>query len=585
MTPALPIPALQVQDLSVAWGGRTVLHGVSLTVQPGEIMGLVGESGSGKSTLAFAALRHLPGGEITGGSIAVAGTDVLALDPAGLRAFRARAATMVFQDPSAALNPTLRLGEQLLESVRLAGDGPDRAEALLHQVGLPDPGRMQRRFPHEVSGGEKQRLMIAMALAARPRLLLCDEPTTALDATTAAGIIDLLRDLQAQTGLAVLFISHDLGTVARLAGRIAVLQAGRFVEIGPTAEVLAHPQHPYTRALLAASPDPLAALPDRRPLGAPVLEVSGLRVRHGRQDRIASLLGRADPRVNAVDGLSFTLRQGETLGLVGESGCGKSSVARAIVGLGAASGGIARHGRIQLIFQHPDASLNPRHRVGDLIGRPLVRAGLRGEALAHAVSEWLERVRLPATYASRFPFALSGGEKQRIAIARAFAAKPAAVICDEITSSLDVSVQAQVLDLLDELQDTERTALLFISHDLNVVRRIAHRIAVMYLGRLVELRPVGGGALEPPMHPYTEALMSAAPVATPGLQARRIRLVGPPPARLPAGCRVHTRCPRVLGPICETPPPLRHPGPGHDIECHIAVDTLAAVPPIWSSKL
>ena len=575
--------ALQLQGLSVAWRGREVLHGIDLQIAPGEILGLVGESGSGKSTLAYATLRYLPGGEITAGRVMVGGVDVRALDATGLRALRGRQASMVFQDPSAALNPTLRLGEQLAESLRRAEGGRTDAHALLRQVGLPDPARLLPRFPHQVSGGEKQRLMIAMALATRPALLLCDEPTTALDTTTASGIVDQLRELRDQTGLAILFISHDLGTTARLADRVAVLQAGRLVESGPRTTVLAKPEHPYTRALLDATPDPTRIRHKAPPVGEDVLRVSGLEVRH----RGFGFFRRAKPAPAAVDDVSLTLRRGETLGLVGESGCGKSSLARALAGLGRATGAtvdgrIVRSGRVELIFQHPDASLNPRRRVGDLIGRPLVRAGLSGGTLQRAVAGWLERVRLPASYGARFSHSLSGGEKQRVAIARAFAARPAVVICDEITSSLDVSIQAQVLDLLRELQRDEGTGLLFISHDLNVVRRIAHRLAVMYLGRIVEVRPMPDGSLDPPMHPYTEALMAASPVTTPGLVARQVRLATAEPGPVPSGCRLRLRCPRLLGPVCATVPPRRSPGPAHGIECHIPLTDLTAVPPIWS---
>ncbi|MBV8915796.1 MAG: ABC transporter ATP-binding protein, partial [Acetobacteraceae bacterium] len=392
----------------------------------------------------------------------------------------------------------------------------------------------------------------------------------------------LLRELRDRTGLAILFISHDLGTVARIADRVAVLRSGVLVESGRTADVLARPRHEYTRALLDATPDPSGpqhASPRSREA---VLEVSGLVVTHGRK----RLFGGRMP-VRAVDDVSFTLHRGETLGLVGESGCGKSSLARALAGLGAATGAqvggrIAWFGPRQLVFQHPDASLNPRRRVGELIGRPLARAGLSGAARAREVGRWLERVRLPAEYARRFPHSLSGGEKQRVAIARAFAARPAAVICDEITSSLDVSVQAQVLELLERLQRDEGTALLFISHDLNVVRRIAHRLAVMYLGRFVEVRPMASGRLDPPMHPYTEALMSASPVTTPGLAARRVRLAAALPGTVPSGCCFRTRCPRLLGPLCELAPPVRRPGPEAAIACHIPLEDLAEVPPIWS---
>ncbi|MBM3613327.1 MAG: ATP-binding cassette domain-containing protein, partial [Alphaproteobacteria bacterium] len=482
---------------------------------------------------------------------------------------------------------------------------------------------------------------------------------------------------QAETGAAVLYITHDLGIVAQITSRIAVIYGGSIVEEGETARVLRSPRHFYTRMLLASAPNPFSAdarlhrrlvsfhglPPDLhapppgcifaarcpavrdacregvraldgppaqrsaclraddaagfdlfaaepvRPViatgaaeaaraEAPLFSARDVRVEYVRHPLLDQIMRRPASRVSAVAGISFTLAEGETLGLIGESGCGKSTLARALVGLRpfsgrlrlgdlAAEGGAAFppgwRRAAQIVFQHPDQSLNPRMRVGEIIGRPLrLHQGLAGAALEKAAAAWLDRVRLPGSYARRFPHELSGGEKQRVAIARAFAPGPRLVVADEVTSGLDVSVQAAILNLLAELQETERTAMILISHDLNMVQRFADRIAVMYLGQIVEERRVGG-PLAPPMHPYSEALLAAAPVPEPGLAARRVRLDGalPSPANPPPGCRFTTRCPRRLGDVCDTAPPWRALGPGHRALCHVEPAALAAIPPIW----
>jgi peptide/nickel transport system ATP-binding protein len=653
-------------------GPLEALRDVEFAIAPGTILGLVGESGSGKSTLAYAILQYLPQAKITARELALGGRDLRALSAAALREIRGRAIGIVYQDPSTALNPTLPLGEQLAESVQRAGNFSGDAlleeqRALLTRVGLPDPDFIMKRFPHEVSGGEKQRVLIAMAIAARPRLLIFDEPTTALDATTAAGILDLVRDLARGSGAAVLFISHDLGTISRIADRVAVIYAGRIVERGPVEQVLRRPLHPYTRMLIASAPNPFAPSPTRRlvtyaagaedprksrgcafaarcPFAEPacreavpaligesgaacrrldaiagavlpadrgaeatsraegsheLLRVEDLTVEYGRRSLLQQLTGDPGDKVSAVDGVSFAVADGETVGLVGESGCGKSTLARALVGLTPFRGRIALAGEhvdattrpssayrraAQIVFQQPDSSLNPRHSVGASISRPLkLYRGLSGAGLDRAVGDWLERVRLPREYAKRHPHALSGGEKQRVAIARAFAAEPRLVICDEITSSLDVSVQAAILNLLLDLQAEHGTAFLFISHDLNLIRQIADRILVMYLGRVVEERRVIAGDVAPPMHPYAEALLAAVPVPDPTIAARRVRLEGPLPSpkNPPPGCRFATRCPRRIGDVCDTPPPQRVTPDGGHIACHHDLATLAATPPLW----
>ena len=672
---------LAVRGLSVGYrtdrGLLHVLDDVDISIPPGTVVGLVGESGSGKSTLAYSIVRYLSeNARVLGGSVTLDGEDLLHATEARLQSLRGSAIGMVYQDPATALNPTLRLGDQLTEGLR-HHEGLDRRQsaargsALLDLVRLPDPESIMRRFPHEGSGGEKQRVLIAMAFAMQPKLLIFDEPTTALDATTAAGILDLIRGLQEDTGTAVLYITHDLGNVARVAQRVNVIYAGRLVEEGRVEDVLRRPHHPYTRILMASVPNPhregerrrltaFAGLPpdlaspppgcifqDRcpfaeeacrsevvrlpaagahraacrllpgiagRPLaapavaagageretGRPLLEATDLEVRYGRQGLLEQILRVPPERVHALTDANLTIERGRTVGLVGESGCGKSTLARALVGLTAFRGAVrmgevemrgpadmsaAYRRAVQIVFQHPDLSLNPRMTVGQIVGRPLrLYERLSGKGLVDRVGALLEEVRLPRSYARRRPHELSGGEKQRVAIARAFAPNPELVICDEITSGLDVSVQASILNLLADLQDRLDTAYLFISHDLNLVRHFADRIVVMYLGQVVEVRASADGRLEPPFHPYTEALLSAVPVPEPGLEARRIRLEGPLPSpkRPPTGCCFSTRCPRRLGSVCDRePPPFVDADAGLGLACHIPLAELSAVDPIW----
>ncbi len=500
-------------DYRTPSGPYRALSEVSLQVAPGEVLGLVGESGCGKTTLAMAILRHLPANaRDQGGTIRLAGLDLIGLPPRAIRTIRGRRIGMVFQDPSTSLNPTMTLGRQLAEMlIRHRGlpraDAWDEATEWLRRVELRDPEAIMRRYPHEVSGGEKQRVGIACAFAPRPELVLFDEPTTALDVITGARILALFRRLRAETGVAGLYISHDLALVAQVADRVAVMQGGRIVEQAPAATIFRAPTHATTRRLVDAVPRPERRLVADAPQGAPLLAASGITVPYGRKNRF----GARD--------VSLDLRPGEILGIVGESGSGKSTLARALTGLAACEGEIRLDSRpvprmdmayrraVQIVFQHPDASLNPRHRIGDILARPL---RLYGGAIAD-IPALLAQVRLPAEYAQRWPHQLSGGEKQRVAIARAFAARPRLVICDEITAALDVSVQASVIDLLLDLRRRHGTAYLFITHDLNLVRQIAHRLAVMRNGELVDLLDVAalGTGTE---HDYTRQLMAATPV-------------------------------------------------------------------------
>jgi peptide/nickel transport system ATP-binding protein len=518
-------PVLSVQDYSLdyrlAGADLHVLHDVSLAVAPGEVLGLVGESGSGKSTLAWAIMRHLPKNAVeVSGRLRLGEIDLAGLRPQELTRIRGRRIGMVFQDPSTSLNPTLTIGAQITEVLR-RHRGLDRAEAraeaieLLAHVDLHDPAGLLARYPHEISGGEKQRVIIATAFGCRPEFLIFDEPTTALDVITGARILDLFARLRAETGVAALYISHDLALVSRVADRVAVLKKGRLVEEAPANEIFVHPRHADTRALVDAVPRPERRLVFDRPSDEVLLAAEAIEVHYGRR----RLFRPAPPP--ATHDVGFEVRRGEILGVVGESGSGKSSIARALTGLADHGGSIRLEGRtiagaaamdrdyrraVQIVFQHPDSSLNPRQRIGEILSRPLRLFG--GDVAG--IPRLLERVGLPTAYADRFPHQLSGGEKQRVAIARAFAARPALVVCDEITAPLDVSVQARIVALLLELRRETGTAYLFITHDLNLVRQIAHRIAVMRQGELVDL--VDAAELcGDHVHPYTRALVAASP--------------------------------------------------------------------------
>jgi peptide/nickel transport system ATP-binding protein len=521
-------------DYATPTGSVRVLEEVSLAVARGEVLGLVGESGSGKTSLAYAIMRYLPGNaRELAGAIRLSGEDLRTKSASEIDHIRGRRIAMVFQDPSTSLNPTLTLGEQITEVLvrhqNLSGRAArERGEALLHRVGLKDPVGMMRRYPHEASGGEKQRVVIASAFAAEPDCILFDEPTTALDVITAGQIIDLFRELQAETGVASLYISHDLALVSRIANRVAVIHRGRIVEEDPAADIFRAPREAYTKALIASVPRP-----DRRlvtsappPDAPPLLSADRMTVRYGRPSLLDGLHRREAPGVVGAREVSIDVKPAEILGIVGESGSGKSTLARALVGLNPFEGTIHfgekrlsraadmdrdyRRG-VQIIFQHPDSSLNPRQTIGEILSRPLKLYGEQdNRSERDVVTGLLEEVQLPADFAKRYPHQLSGGQKQRVAIARAFASRPQLVICDEITSSLDVSIQAQIVELLLSLRDRFGTAYLFITHDLNLVRQIAHRIAVMYRGDLVEVSDVETLA-RGPSHPYTRALLAAVP--------------------------------------------------------------------------
>jgi peptide/nickel transport system ATP-binding protein len=666
---AEPLSAVQVENLDVSYRlrgrDRLVLRDVSFQIGQNESYGLVGESGSGKTTVALALTRYLArNGRVTAGSIRIAGGDPLAMNQDQLRSLRARTVSMVYQEPGKALNPAIRVGKQVAEVYEIAGlsrgEALEKAEAMLRTVQISDPGKVMQRYPHQLSGGMAQRVVIAMAIAAEPALLILDEPTTALDATVEAEVLDLVAGLRAELDTSLLFISHNLAVIAKMCDRVGVLYAGELIEEGPARQVFAEPRHPYTVGLLRCLPrqgqrkdhgrlDVIPGFlpaPGQTPVGcifAPRCPIAVERCREaapppfvvgpGRTSRCYLHEATADlPRntpvdvpalaahedatpvvvmrnlsktfrsrgeaVQALSGVNLHLDRGETLGLVGESGSGKTTLARIVLGLttpdaesvveldGEPLGrGLAQRSRsqlkaLQIVFQNPDSALNRRHTVRRLIARPLVKlAGLSGQALSERLTDLVRSVRLEPRHLPLRPRQLSGGLKQRVAIARAFGGGPRILVCDEPTSALDVSVQAAILNLLADLQAKEHTTYLFISHDLGLVRYLSDRIAVLYLGRLMEVGEAER-VFSGPHHPYTEALLSAVP-SLDGQRAERIRLTGeiPSAASPPTGCVFHTRCPRRLSSgICEsTEPPLAEVEPGHFMSCHIPIDQLTTL--------
>jgi len=521
---------LAVRDLCLAIDGAPVLESIGFDIAPGEVFGLVGESGSGKSMTALALLGLAPDGARVSGQARLSGRNLLDLTEAALTGVRGKDIGMIFQEPMTALDPMQRIGDQVAETLRIhRAASRTEARAIARQrlarVGLPEEQFPLSRYPHELSGGQRQRVAIAMAIALRPRLLIADEPTTALDVTTQARILDLLQGLVRDEGMALMLITHDLAVTASMAARVAVMQAGRIVEAGATEALYRTRSHDYTRRLFAAAGHRPAR--QARDIGAPLLEVTEV-VREYRLPRPSAFA--RHPRLRAVDGVSLTLRSGESLGLVGESGCGKSTLVRAILGLDPLQSGRIRLGgaevragqampaalraRMQVVFQDPYGSFNPRHRVGRLVAEPFHLTGRPGDA-RDRVAAALEEVGLRPDDMGRYIHEFSGGQRQRIAIARALIIRPDLIVLDEAVSALDVRVRAQILDLLARLQDSHRLAYLFISHDLGVVRVITDRVAVMRAGRIVEAGATGT-VLSHPEHPYTRQLLAATPTIPAG---------------------------------------------------------------------
>ncbi len=652
---------LEVRNLSVAYrqgaGWARAVDDVSFSLRPGEVFGLVGESGCGKSTISLQLLgyRHVSM-RVEQGEVCFKGANLIDMPRAGLDRLRGDRIAFVPQNPTTALNPGIRVGQQLAETLLAHGRADSESAGatiagILKLVGLPADPNFQRRYPHQLSGGQQQRVCIAMALACDPDLLVLDEPTTGLDVTTQEQIIALLSELRGRIGVAMLYVTHDLALLSQIADRIGVMYAGRMVEIAPTDEIFLSPRHPYTQGLIASIPvineaaaaqtRPLRGLLRRRelPPGCPfaprcdhvlercaaerqeLREVDDIRaVACWRWQEIAPFP--ADPRVatpplsitrapvlsvdhvsvvygpagrgfRAVNDVSFEIKEGEVFALVGESGSGKSTMARAISGLAAPETGSIKlrsetlaagvRGRsdaqrrlIQYIFQNPDASLNPRARIGEAIARPLVHFFKMEGAKARAqVADALGDVRLDASYQERFPDQLSGGERQRVAIARALAAKPALLLCDEILSALDVSVQANILAMLQQLKSEHGIAMLFISHDLAVVRMLADHVCVLYGGEVMQIGP-RDRVFSPPFHPYTHSLLHAVPVPLQAPDTSSTTKAGEP-KRGGAGCVYAGRCPWQIGTICETErPPWRADDGGAGLRCHLTLEDLYA---------
>ncbi|MEF3047562.1 ABC transporter ATP-binding protein [Pseudotabrizicola sp. L79] len=679
-------PILEIENLSISFFTRLreipAVMDFSCTVMPGEAMGLVGESGCGKSTVALAVMRDLgKNGRIVGGTIKFKGRDLTTMDDEGLRHIRGSEIAMIYQEPMASLNPAMKIGDQLAE-VPMIHQGMAKAEALklarqiVADVRLPDPDRILGAYPHQLSGGQQQRIVIAMALMAKPALLILDEPTTALDVTVEAGIVDLVKELGTKYGTSMLFISHNLGLVLDVCNRLCVMYSGEAVETGNVREVFDKMRHPYTQALFRSIPlpgadknsSPLIAipgnfpLPHERPKGCnfgprcdyfsdgqcnardiPMDDVPGRERHETRCLRWQEIDWAAPPKarkttekapigpvvlkmddlkkyyevssgafgggltkvVKANETLSFEAHEGETLAIVGESGCGKSTFAKVLMGLETATSGqimlfdenvqdtpIQRRGvdtvsQLQMVFQNPFDTLNPSMSVGRQIIRALEVFGEGdSDAARHErMLELLDLVKLPRAFADRMPRQLSGGQKQRVGIARAFAGGAKIVVADEPVSALDVSVQAAVTDLLMDIQRKNKTTLLFISHDLSIVRYLADRVMVMYLGHVVELGTTDQ-VFSPPYHPYTEALLSAVPIADTRVKKRRIVLEGDIPSAMnpPPGCPFQTRCrwkDQVPGGLCEKDvPPVRTLAGGHQIKCHLAAEILERMEPV-----
>ena len=687
-------PILQVHDLAISYqtrrGDVEAVRQVSFEVQRATTFGIVGESGCGKTTVAFGLVDFLgPNGKIVGGSIKFQGRELVGRSQKELQTLRGNQIAMVYQDPMQALNPSVTIGDQLAE-VLTTHQAISKREAwqksieMLKRVYMPDAASIMKRYPHQLSGGQQQRVVIAMALLNNPALLIMDEPTTALDVTVEAVVLDLIEDLKRDFDTAIIYITHNLGVVARVCDAVGVMYAGEMVERGSVEAIFDDPQHPYTQGLMRCVPrlgvtkessrlypirgrvpaprdrpkgacifaprcdyatdrchherpllreikpghsarcfyseeiDPAAwqppegLLPEPAPVTGendqePILKVSGLKTYYEHKSRsLLSLVGLGEKRrVKAVDDVSLEVPPGKTIGVVGESGCGKSTLAKTIVGLESPTGGqidflgfditapVSKRDlkliqELQMVFQNPDSTMNPSYPVGRQIARPLRRfKTVPPDRVRQEVIRLLHAVRLDASYYDRLPRQLSGGEKQRVGIARAFASRPDLVLCDEPVSALDVSVQAAVLNLLLEIQQQHGTTMLFIAHDLSVVRFFSDYVAVMYLGRVVEFGPAEA-IYAPPYHPYTEALLSAVPIPDPKAEQKRIRLHGTVPSALnpPGGCPFHTRCPRRStlpdgGKICETEvPPWRDDTDDHRISCHIPLEELRRMEPV-----
>lgn len=687
---------LKVEDVAVSYkvrGGEVAaVQNVSFDIRRGESFGIVGESGCGKSTMAWAIVNFLgANGYVKQGSIRFQGQELVGKEGEELRQLRGDQIAMVFQDPMQALNPSMTLGDQMKEVLTVHRGISDteaakRCVEMLERVYMPDAANVMKRYPHQISGGQQQRVVIAMALLNNPALLIMDEPTTALDVTVEAAVLDLIAELRRDFDTAIMYITHNLGVVARVCTRVGVMYAGEMVERAEIKQLFEQPQHPYTQGLLRCVPKlgaeksgsilyPIRGrvpAPDNRPMGCmytprcdytqdrcmeerpqlrtmangtavrchfaeeidpsqwvpteeiepaiditqevesdeTLLEVKNLQKYYKVQgSSLRDVLGLGEPRyVKAVENASFNVKKGKTLGVVGESGCGKSTLIKTLIGLEDTTSGEATFmgfditddlesrnekliQELQMVFQNPDSTMNPSYTVGQQIGRPMERFGtVPKKEIRSEVIKLLRAMRLGENYYNRLPRQLSGGEKQRVGIARALASRPDLVLCDEPVSALDVSVQAALLNLLLEVQQEYKTTMIFIAHDLSVVRFFSDDVAVMYLGQIMEIGPAEA-IYAPPYHPYTEALLSAVPIPDPTAKQKHIRLDGTVPSAIspPSGCRFHTRCPRRKllpdgGKVCEEEiPPWRELENGHRIFCHIPEETLRTFDPVIST--
>lgn len=682
-------PILEIERLSISYFTRAgeipAVIDFNMTLHEGECIGLVGESGCGKSTVAMAIMQYLGGNaRVVQGSIRFKGQELTQLSPKALRGIRGNDIAMIYQETMESLNPSMLIGQQLAEVLIWHKKMP-KSEAysqslrMLADVNLPDPARVMESYPHQISGGQQQRVVIAMALLTGPSLLLLDEPTTALDVTVEAGIVELIDELADKFNTAMIYISHNLGLILKTCARVNVMYSGQVVEVGGVEDVFDRMRHPYTKGLFDCIPLPTAdkyarplkpikgqlPLPNERPFGCffgprcdhfrkgvcdqvnlpitpvedheqhavrciryeeidlfsednvemesaqvqeigdEVLSVEALQKYYKVEDSsLASLLkGKTKKRVKANESLSFKAHASETVAVVGESGCGKSTLAKVLMGIETASQGnvmlndedIAythvtqrradQTGAMQMVFQNPFDTLNPSLTIGSQLARVIRKFGVSHDEdeIQRKVLELLDLVKLPADFANRKPRQLSGGQKQRVGIARAFAGNPSLVIADEPVSALDVSVGAAVTRLLMNIQRSQNTSLVFISHDLSLVRYLADRVVVIYLGNIVE-QGTTEQVFSPPYHPYTEALISAISVADTSVHKERVVLEGDLPSAMnpPAGCPFNTRCQRKLGTICEhEKPPMIQSGEGHSIACHISIETLEDVPPVF----